>query len=121
MALTSLGSYLMLTAAQKLTLTLRMSLLGRLDSLSTEYYEDTPVGTVMYPLKEPIEEVAYFGSDLMPAILRMFLTTSFTAESDHNKTYLPPAFGLRYGVPWQLFWPCALSLATATRWCCQEA
>lgn len=78
MALTSLGSYLMLTAAQKLTLTLRMSLLGRLDSLSTEYYEDTPVGTVMYPLKEPIEEVAYFGSDLMPAILRMFLTTSFT-------------------------------------------
>jgi ABC-type bacteriocin/lantibiotic exporter with double-glycine peptidase domain len=78
MALTSLGSYLMLTAAQKLTLTLRMSLLGRLDSLSTEYYEDTPVGTVMYPLKEPIEEVAYFGSDLMPAILRMFLTTNFT-------------------------------------------
>ena len=45
---------------------------------STEYYEDTPVGTVMYPLKEPIEEVAYFGSDLMPAILRMFLTASFT-------------------------------------------
>ena len=78
MALTSLGSYLMLTAAQKLTLSLRMSLLGRLDSLSTEYYEDTPVGTVMYPLKEPIEEVAYFGSDLVPAILRMFLTTSFT-------------------------------------------
>ena len=39
MALTSLGSYLMLTAAQRLTLTLRMSLLGRLDTLSAEYYE----------------------------------------------------------------------------------
>ena len=78
MALTSLGSYLMLTAAQRLTLTLRMSLLGRLDTLSAEYYEDTPVGSVMYPLKEPIEEVAYFGSDLLPAILRMFLTASFT-------------------------------------------
>src|ERR1035437_10381237 len=37
MALTSLGSYLMLTAAQKLTLTLRMSLLGRLDTLSADY------------------------------------------------------------------------------------
>src|SRR6202167_1436210 len=78
MALTSLGNYLMLTAAQRLTLTLRMSLLGRLDTLSAEYYEDTPVGSVMYPLKEPIEEVAYFGSDLLPAILRMFLTASFT-------------------------------------------
>jgi len=78
MALTSLGSYLMLTAAQKLTLSLRMSLLRRLDSLSAEYYEDTPVGTVMYPLKEPIEEVSYFGSDLLPAILRMFLTANFT-------------------------------------------
>jgi ATP-binding cassette, subfamily B, bacterial len=78
MALTSLGSYLMLTAAQKLTLTLRMSLLVHLDSLSAEYYEDTPVGSVMYPFKEPIEEVSYFGSDLLPAILRMFLSASFT-------------------------------------------
>lgn len=78
MALTNLGSYLMLTASQKLALRLRMALLGRLDTLSAEYYEDTPVGSVMYPLKEPIEEVAYFGSDLLPAILRMFLTASFT-------------------------------------------
>ena len=78
MALTSLGNYLILTAAQRLTLTLRMSLLGRLDTLSAEYYEDTPVGSVMYPLKEPIEEVSYFGSDLLPATLRMFLTASFT-------------------------------------------
>jgi ABC-type multidrug transport system fused ATPase/permease subunit len=201
MALTSLGSYLMLTAAQKLTLTLRMSLLGRLDSLSTEYYEDTPVGTVMYPLKEPIEEVAYFGSDLMPAILRMFLTTSFTlvtmfvlsplitlavlplvpvfliarqrfrrrlaANADtvqnnglawstfleeHLSSVIPIqllgqekrqerrafrllARGVRsqqnlfttaawftvWGSMWRLFWPCALSLATAARWCCREA
>ena len=78
MALTSLGSYLMLIAAQRLSLTLRMSLLGRLDTLSAEYYQDTPVGSVMYPLKEPIEEVSYFGSDLLPAVLRMFLTASFT-------------------------------------------
>jgi ABC-type multidrug transport system fused ATPase/permease subunit len=78
MALTNLGNYLMLTAAQKLTLMLRMSLLRRLDSLSAAYYDDTPVGGVMYLLKEPIEEVSYFGSDLLPAILHMFLTASFT-------------------------------------------
>ncbi len=78
MALTSLGSYLMLSAAQKMGLTLRVGLLRHLDTLSADYYENTPVGRVMYPLKEPIEEVAYFGSDLLPAILRMLLTTSFT-------------------------------------------
>jgi ABC-type bacteriocin/lantibiotic exporter with double-glycine peptidase domain len=78
MALTSVGNFLMLTASQKMGLTLRVSLLRHLDTLSADYYENTPVGSVMYPLKEPIEEVAYFGSDLLPAILRMLLTTSFT-------------------------------------------
>jgi len=78
MALTSLGGYLMLSAAQRMGLTLRMSLLRHLDTLSADYYEDTPVGTVMYPLKEPIDEISLFGSDLLPAILRALLTTCFT-------------------------------------------
>ena len=76
--LTSLGSYLMLSASQKMGLTLRVRLLEHLDTLSADYYEDTPVGAAMYPLKEPIEEISYFGSDLLPAILRMLLTTTFT-------------------------------------------
>jgi ABC-type multidrug transport system fused ATPase/permease subunit len=76
--LTSLGSYLMLSASEKMGLTLRVRLLEHLDTLSADYYEETPVGTVMYPLKEPIEEISYFGSDLLPAILRMLLTTAFT-------------------------------------------
>ena len=78
MALTSVGNFLMLTVSQKMGLALRVSLLRHLDTLSADYYESTPVGSVMYPLKEPIEEVSYFGSDLLPAILRMLLTTSFT-------------------------------------------
>lgn len=77
-ALNSFGSFLMLSAAQKMGLALRMSLLRHLDTLSAEYYDDTPVGAVIYPLKEPIDEISYFGSDLVPAILRMLLTTSFT-------------------------------------------
>ena len=77
-ALTSLGSYLMLSASQKMGLTLRVRLLEHLDTLSADYYEETPVGAAMYPLKEPIEEISYFGSDLLPAILRMLLTTAFT-------------------------------------------
>jgi ABC-type bacteriocin/lantibiotic exporter with double-glycine peptidase domain len=77
-ALTSLGNFLMLSSAQKLGLRLRVDLLKHLDSLSAEYYEKTPVGSVMYLLKEPIEEVSYFGSDLLPAALRLVLTTAFT-------------------------------------------
>jgi ABC-type multidrug transport system fused ATPase/permease subunit len=77
-ALTSLGSYLMLSAAQRMGLTLRVGMLQHLNTLSADYYEDTPVGAVMYPLKEPIDEIAYFGSDLLPAILRTLLATGFT-------------------------------------------
>jgi ABC-type multidrug transport system fused ATPase/permease subunit len=77
-ALTSLGNYLMLTAAQRMGLTLRMGLMRHLDTLSADYYDNTPVGTAIYPFKEPIEEISYFGSDLIPAILRTLLTTCFT-------------------------------------------
>ena len=77
-ALTSLGSYLMLSASQKMALTLRVTLLEHLNTLSADYYEETPVGAAMYPLNEPVEEIAYFGSDLLPAILRMLLTSAFT-------------------------------------------
>jgi ABC-type multidrug transport system fused ATPase/permease subunit len=77
-ALTGLGNYLMLGASQKMGLNLRVRLLKHLGTLSADYYEDTPVGVVMYPLKEPIDEISYFGSDLLPAILRMLLTTAFT-------------------------------------------
>ena len=77
-SLNSFGSYLMLSASQKMVLTLRMSLLRHLDTLSACYYENTPVGAVMYPLKEPVDEISYFGSDLLPAVLRMLLTTGFT-------------------------------------------
>ena len=81
MTFISLGNCLMLSAAQTTGLTLRMHLLRHLDTLSADYYEDTPVGKVMYPLREPIDEISYFGSDLLPAILRLLLTTCFTVAT----------------------------------------
>jgi ABC-type multidrug transport system fused ATPase/permease subunit len=77
-ALANVGNYLTLNAVQKMALRLRVDLLKHLDLLSADYYENTPPGAVMYPLKEPIEEVTYFGSDLLPSILRVCLTTGFT-------------------------------------------
>ena len=79
--LTGLGNFLNLSAAQRLSLSLRVGLLHHLDTLSAEHYDTTSVGSVTYSLKEPIDEVAYFGSDLVPAILRLVLTTSFTVAT----------------------------------------
>ena len=79
--LTGVGTYLTLSAAQQMGLRLRMGLLRHLNTLSADYYEDTPVGITMYPFKEPIDEISYFGSDLLPAILRALLTTGFTVTT----------------------------------------
>lgn len=76
--LTSVGGYLTMLAAQRLALDMRLRLLRHLDRLSADHHEGTPVGTSMYPLKEPIEEIAYFGSDLLPAILRTLVATVLT-------------------------------------------
>jgi len=81
MALTNLGDYLMLTAAQKMGLSLRMTVLRQIDSLSADYFDKTPVGTVMYPLKEPVDEISNFGSDVLPMTLRIVLTTGFTVTA----------------------------------------
>ena len=65
-------------SAQRLALDMRLRLLRHLDTLSADYHEGSPVGASMYPLKEPLEEIAYFGSDLLPAILRTLMATILT-------------------------------------------
>lgn len=76
--LTSVGGYLTFLASQRTVVSIRMEILERLNSLSAEYHENTPTGARLYTLREPIEEVAYFGSDLVPTILRTVLVTTFT-------------------------------------------
>jgi ATP-binding cassette subfamily B protein len=75
---TSLGSWLTVAASQKVALALRFEILRHLDSLSADYHEATPTGEKLYPLREPVEEIAYLGSDLFPGILRTLLSTALT-------------------------------------------
>ena len=77
-AFTSLGNYVTLNAVQRMAVRVRLDLLRHLDRLSADYYESTQPGAVMYAFKEPIDEIAHFGSDLLPSILRTCLATSFT-------------------------------------------
>lgn len=76
--LTTGGGYLTMLAAQQLALALRLRILRHLDTLSADYHEGTPVGASMYPLKDPIDEISFLGSDLVPSILRTLLATVLT-------------------------------------------
>ena len=76
--LTGFGSYLTLRASQLTAIHIRMEIFRRLDSLSAEYHERIPTGQRLYALREPVEEVAYFGSNLVPVMLRTLLVTTFT-------------------------------------------
>ena len=76
--LTSVGGYLTTLAAERLSLRMRMLVLRHLDTLSADYHEGTPIGVSIYPLKEPIDEISYFGSDLLPSILRTLMATGLT-------------------------------------------
>jgi len=71
--LTSVGGYWTMLAAQRLGLDMRLRLLRHLDSSPPITTKALRSGASMYPLKEPIEEIAYFGSDLLPAILRTLM------------------------------------------------
>lgn len=76
--LATLGAYLTFASSQRAAVSMRMEVLEKLNSLSSEYHENAPAGARLYTLREPIEEVAYFGSDLLPTILRTLLVTGFT-------------------------------------------
>jgi ABC-type multidrug transport system fused ATPase/permease subunit len=73
-----LGAYLTISSTQRMALALRVRLLKHLDTLSAEYHDTIPLGSRSYPFREPIDEIAYFGSELFPSILRTLLATLLT-------------------------------------------
>lgn len=79
--LVAVGGYLTFLATQAAALGLRVSLLQHLDSLSAETFDRTPVGELLYPFEAPIEEISYFGSDLVPSILRAAIATGVTLSA----------------------------------------
>ena len=75
---TSLGTYLTLFSAQRTALDLRVRLLKHLNTLGADYHDKAPLGSRLYPFCEPVDEIAYFGSDLLPSILRTLFATLLT-------------------------------------------
>ena len=86
-----LGGYLTFRATQATALDLRMSLLRHLDSLSAEHFDRTPVGELLYPFESPIDEVSFFGSDLLPSVLRTMIAAGLALSA---MTVLSPVLTL---------------------------
>ncbi len=79
--LNAFGGYLTFRATQHTALALRTSLLRHLDSLSADYFDRTSVGELLYPFEGPIDEISYFGSDLLPSILRTAIAAGVTLSA----------------------------------------
>jgi ABC-type multidrug transport system fused ATPase/permease subunit len=79
--LSSLGGYFTFRATQHTALALRMCLLRHFNSLSADYFDRTPVGELLYPFEGPIDEISYFGSDLLPSILRTVIAAGVTLST----------------------------------------
>lgn len=79
--LSSLGGYFTFRATQATAFALRTTLLHHLDSLSADYLDRTSVGELLYPFERPIDEISYFGSDLLPSLLRAAITTGVTLSA----------------------------------------
>jgi len=79
--LSALGGFQTFRATQRTALALRLSLLRHLDSLSAEYFDRTAVGELLYPFEAPIDEISYFGSDLLPSMLRTVTASGVTLSA----------------------------------------
>jgi ABC-type multidrug transport system fused ATPase/permease subunit len=79
--LNALGNYLTFRATQHTALDLRKALLRHFNSLSADYFDRTPVGELIYPFEGPIDEISYFGSDLLPSILRAVIAAGVTLSA----------------------------------------
>jgi len=84
--LSTCGSYLTFRATQGTAVALRLGLLRHLDTLSADHFDQTPVGDLLYPFEAPIDEISFFGSDLVPSLLRAATATAvaFSAMASLN-------------------------------------
>src|SRR5229473_6670906 len=68
----SYGSYLIgFVVSQKMIFRIRVALIRRLHVLSARYYENTPVGEILYRVEQDVDRVGELGGDVLPSVIRM--------------------------------------------------
>lgn len=57
--------------SQKMIFRIRIALIRRLHVRSARYYENTPVGEILYRVEQDVDRVGELGGDVLPSVLRM--------------------------------------------------
>src|SRR5258708_35843934 len=57
--------------SQKMIFRIRVTLIRRLHVLSARYYENTPVGEILYRVEQDVDRVGELGGDVLPSVIRM--------------------------------------------------
>src|SRR5713226_9718905 len=68
----SYAAYLVgFVVSQKMIFRIRVALIRRLHVLSARYYENTPVGEILYRVEQDVDRVGELGGDVLPSVIRM--------------------------------------------------
>src|SRR5229473_1215302 len=68
----SYAAYLIgFVVSQKMIFRIRVALIRRLHVRSARYYENTPVGEILYRVEQDVDRVGELGGDLLPSVIRM--------------------------------------------------
>jgi ABC-type bacteriocin/lantibiotic exporter with double-glycine peptidase domain len=62
---------------QKLVFQIRLTLLQKMNQLSADYHEKTPVGERLFAMEQNVDQVAELGSNLVPYVLQMAFNSLF--------------------------------------------
>jgi ATP-binding cassette subfamily B protein len=57
--------------SQKMIFRIRVALIRRLHVRSARYYENTPVGEILYRVEQDVDRVGELGGDVLPSVIRM--------------------------------------------------
>src|SRR5713101_8381807 len=68
----SYAAYLVgFVVSQKMIFRIRVVLIRRLHVRSARYYENTPVGEILYRVEQDVDRVGEIGGDVLPSVIRM--------------------------------------------------
>src|SRR5260370_41940273 len=68
----SYAAYLVgFVVSQKMIFRIRVALIRRLHILSARYYENTPIGEILYRVEQDVDRVGELGGDVLPSVIRM--------------------------------------------------
>ncbi len=73
----ALASLVSFRTVQKLVFQIRLTLLQKMNQLSADYHETTPVGERLYAMEQNVDQVAELGSNLVPYVLQTAFNSIF--------------------------------------------